>query len=160
MTMKNDGKFEEDLTCQFKVDMRNLANFDLSPEKSKKFRVRMIVSHFANCEVNSTYCDYKVVNHTKIAKNFSQGKFNSSKLYFSILHPYFFQLLHTIIKTNIGYAQNYTTECRKCFGILKLFQKNFRLWRGECVITLSIFIAKWISSDNLNAEICTLMGCF
>ena len=30
MKMKNDAKFEEDLTCQFKIDMRNLTNFDLS----------------------------------------------------------------------------------------------------------------------------------
>ena len=30
MTMKNDAKFEEELTCYFKIDMRNLTNFDLS----------------------------------------------------------------------------------------------------------------------------------
>ena len=30
MTMKNDAKFEEDLTCRFKIDMRNLINFDPS----------------------------------------------------------------------------------------------------------------------------------
>ena len=35
MTMKNDAKFEEKLTCQFKIDMRNLINFDLSTRKSK-----------------------------------------------------------------------------------------------------------------------------
>ena len=29
MTMKNDAKFDEGLTCHFKIDMRNLANFDL-----------------------------------------------------------------------------------------------------------------------------------
>ena len=30
MTMKNDAKFEEELTCHFKIDMRNLMNFDQS----------------------------------------------------------------------------------------------------------------------------------
>ena len=30
MTMKDDVKFEEELTCRFKIDMRNLTNFDLS----------------------------------------------------------------------------------------------------------------------------------
>ena len=30
MTMKNYAKFEEESTCHFKVDMRNLTNFDLS----------------------------------------------------------------------------------------------------------------------------------
>ena len=37
MTMKNDAKFEEELTCHFKVDMRNLTNFDRSTRKSQKF---------------------------------------------------------------------------------------------------------------------------
>ena len=36
MTMKNDAKFEEELTCHFKTDMRNLTNFDSSTRKSKK----------------------------------------------------------------------------------------------------------------------------
>ena len=36
MTMKNDAKFEEELTCHFKVDMRNLTNLDLSTQNSKK----------------------------------------------------------------------------------------------------------------------------
>ena len=36
MIMRNIGKFEEELTCQFKTDMRNLTNFDLSTRKSKK----------------------------------------------------------------------------------------------------------------------------
>ena len=36
MILKNDGKFEEELTCQFKTD-RNLTNFDTSTQKSKKF---------------------------------------------------------------------------------------------------------------------------
>ena len=30
MTMKNGAKFEGELTCQFKIDMRNLTNFDPS----------------------------------------------------------------------------------------------------------------------------------
>ena len=37
MTMKNDSKFEEELTRQFKIDMRNLTNFDWNIEKSQKF---------------------------------------------------------------------------------------------------------------------------
>ena len=30
MTMKNDAKIDEELTCQFKIDMRNSTNFDQS----------------------------------------------------------------------------------------------------------------------------------
>ena len=39
MTMKNDAKFEEELTCQFKIDMRNLTNFDPSTRKSQNFAI-------------------------------------------------------------------------------------------------------------------------
>ena len=34
MTMKNDATFERKLTCQFKIDMRNLTKFDSSTQKS------------------------------------------------------------------------------------------------------------------------------
>ena len=35
MTIKNDAKFEEELTCQLKVDMRNLMNFAPTTQKSQ-----------------------------------------------------------------------------------------------------------------------------
>ena len=35
--MKNDAKFEEELICHFKIDMRKLTEIDLSNQKSKKF---------------------------------------------------------------------------------------------------------------------------
>ena len=37
MAMKNNAIFEEELICQFKIDMRNLTSFDLSTQKSQKF---------------------------------------------------------------------------------------------------------------------------
>ena len=36
MALKNNAKFEEESTCQFKIDMRNLTNFDQSTRKSQK----------------------------------------------------------------------------------------------------------------------------
>ena len=36
MTMKNDAKFEEELTYRFKIDMNSLTNFDLITQKSEK----------------------------------------------------------------------------------------------------------------------------
>ena len=36
MAMKNGTKLEEELTCQFKIDMMNLTNFDSSTLKSQK----------------------------------------------------------------------------------------------------------------------------
>ena len=37
MTMKSDPKFEEELTCAFKIDIRNLTHFDPSIRKSNQF---------------------------------------------------------------------------------------------------------------------------
>ena len=37
MTLKNDGKFKKELTCCFKIDIRNLTNFDSRTQKSQKF---------------------------------------------------------------------------------------------------------------------------
>ena len=37
MAMKSDTKFQKELTCQFKTDMRNLTNFDPNPQKSQEF---------------------------------------------------------------------------------------------------------------------------
>ena len=34
---KNDKKFKEELTCRFKIGMRNLTNFDMSTRKSQNF---------------------------------------------------------------------------------------------------------------------------
>ena len=39
MKMKNESKFEEELPCQFKIDMRNLTNLYLSTQKSQKFEL-------------------------------------------------------------------------------------------------------------------------
>ena len=37
MTIKNDAKFEEELTCRLKIDIRNLTNFYPSTQKSQTF---------------------------------------------------------------------------------------------------------------------------
>ena len=34
-TMKNDAKLETELTCHFKIHMRNLTNFDMNTQKSQ-----------------------------------------------------------------------------------------------------------------------------
>ena len=45
MTMKNDAKIKEELSCQFKIDMRNLTNFDASIQKSQKFALQWAASY-------------------------------------------------------------------------------------------------------------------
>ena len=37
MTMKNDAEFEEKSTCQLKIDMRNVTNFDTRTQKFQNF---------------------------------------------------------------------------------------------------------------------------
>ena len=48
MTMKNDAKFEEESTCQFKIDMRNLTNFDRALKNLKNL-------HFNGLLLNKVY---------------------------------------------------------------------------------------------------------
>ena len=56
MVMKNNGKFKEELTCNFKTDMMNWTNFDSSTQKSKKKKKLFnlirgkIISNFTNGE--------------------------------------------------------------------------------------------------------------
>ena len=40
MTMKNESKFEEELPCQFKIDLRNLTNLYLSTQNFKNLNFK------------------------------------------------------------------------------------------------------------------------
>ena len=53
--MKNDAKFEKELTCALKNEIRNLVNFHVSSRKSKKL-------HFHGFVLSKVYkvCDEKV----------------------------------------------------------------------------------------------------
>ena len=48
MKMENDAKIEEELACQFKVNMRKLTNFDSSTQKSQNL-------HFNELLLNKVY---------------------------------------------------------------------------------------------------------
>ena len=39
-TLKNDANYEKEWTFQFKTDMKNMTNFDSSPQKSQKFALQ------------------------------------------------------------------------------------------------------------------------
>ena len=45
MTLKNDEKSEEKLTCHFKIDRRNLMNFDSRTRKSQELTLSWAVFH-------------------------------------------------------------------------------------------------------------------
>ena len=48
MAMKNDAKCEEELTCRFKIDVRNLLNFDQSTQSLKNL-------HFSGLLLSKVY---------------------------------------------------------------------------------------------------------
>ena len=43
MTLKSDAKFGEELTCCFKIDMRNWTNFDPEQLKISKFALQWVL---------------------------------------------------------------------------------------------------------------------
>ena len=43
MVMKNNIKLEEKLTCQFKIDMKNLTNFDVRTQNLKNLHFNGLV---------------------------------------------------------------------------------------------------------------------
>ena len=51
MAMNNDAKIEEELTCQFKTDMRNLTNLDPSNRKSQNLHFNRLLL----IKVNNVY---------------------------------------------------------------------------------------------------------
>ena len=57
------------------------AELDKLFNDTKALRVRIIASHFANCKVNSYYCDRNVSHSMKNAKQFFRFKINLIKRY-------------------------------------------------------------------------------
>ena len=49
MTLKNDTKFEQELTCQFKIEMKHLKHFDQGTQKIKNLHFnRLLLSKVFN----------------------------------------------------------------------------------------------------------------
>ena len=63
MTLKNDAKFDEELTCSFKIDMRNLKNFDPSTRKADKFfKFFIMIMFIQNMQKKKYIKKYKGLN--------------------------------------------------------------------------------------------------
>ena len=57
--MKNDIKIEEELTCCFQIDMRNLTNFDLSTRTAKRFAFNgLLATKVYNVRANKVQRSY------------------------------------------------------------------------------------------------------
>ena len=106
-------------------------------------RVQIMASHFANCKVNSSYCNCKVVNHTKMWSSFSPKEIYFIHITFSHiiskLYPHFTVCCIAFFIRNIVHIQNCITKCTKCFSILI---KMLCLWQAKILVALGIFIGK------------------
>ena len=112
----NDENSKGGIVCQDNSDYTQRIRVRIIAfELSRSFRVRIIVWHFRNYEVNSSHCDWKIANHMKIAKQFFAPRKNLSRstLYFATLYLHFIYPLYTIIKRNIADNQNYIAKCKK-----------------------------------------------
>ena len=59
MTMKNDTKIEEELTCRFKIDLSNLTNFDPSIQVSKIFTLNgLLLTNIYNISAKEAQRSY------------------------------------------------------------------------------------------------------
>ena len=58
--MKNDKTFEEDLTCCFKMYMRNLTNIDQNTQESQQFAVKWAPSYTYSQEL--LFLSYKKIS--------------------------------------------------------------------------------------------------
>ena len=59
MTMKNDAKFEEKLTCCLENDMRNFANFHQSTQKCQNWNFdKILLSKVENASAYNLHWSY------------------------------------------------------------------------------------------------------
>ena len=65
-------------------------------KESISLKFEIIASHFANCKMNSSYFNCKVVNHTKMAKQFFE-KENLVCPNYIFLHYIFIVFIHCIL---------------------------------------------------------------
>ena len=83
--MKNDTKFEEELTCHFKTDMRNLMNFDLSTRKSKKFALQLApLTKVYNVSAKKKYRGVMSDGTSRLMQNLKENRLALSKMTWGI----------------------------------------------------------------------------
>ena len=84
MTMKDYAKLEEEMTCHFKVDMRNLTNFDLSTWSLKSFHFNgFLLSKVYIVWVKKVHRSY-LSRHWRGMQNLERNRLVISKLAWGI----------------------------------------------------------------------------
>ena len=84
MTVKKDAKYEEKLTCQFKIDMRNLTNFDPSIQKTQKFN-ELLWTKFITFELKKVQRSY-FWWHWRLMQNLKENWLVLSKMTWRVWH--------------------------------------------------------------------------
>ena len=123
-------------------------------QELKLCRVWIIALHFANCEVNSSYCKCKVVNHEKNAKHFFPKE--------NLIHPHYIFPHHIQIISTFYSSIAYSFYEKKYSLHPNLYQKMGKnashflkkkicLQRAKILAVARTFIAKWVWNNNLNA---------
>lgn len=95
------------------------------------------------CVVNSCYCNYKVVNHTKIAKQlFPKETLIRPNYIFSYYILIFFILCILLSKEILLITEITPQNVKKMLLYLAILKKHFSMCEGENLATLDIFITK------------------
>ena len=97
MKTKNDAKLEEELTCRFKIDMRNLKNSDPNTQKSLKFMLNGLflikVFNFWTKKLQRSYIWW----HSRLMQNLKENWFVLSKMTWRICQIF----VHMLKNSNI-----------------------------------------------------------
>ena len=125
MTMKNDTKTEEELTCQFKTDIRNLTNFDPSTRKSKNVHFHgLLLTKLYNVWAKKVKRSY-VWLHSRLIQSLKENWFVFPKTDMRNLAN-FHQSIFKSLK--IGTSRDPFIRSKKCMSLK---------FRGEfCVIAM------------------------
>ena len=166
MKLKRDTKFGEELTCHFKIDIKNLTNFDLSTQKSQKFSL-----WWAPFE-QSIYClSWKTtekLSFMKLKRNTKLGEESACQFKTDIRNLANFDLTTRRSQkkiTLIGsfWAKYILFELKKYRGVISHeTEEGYKIWRG---IDLSFqnwhkeFDKFWPGYSKVS-KIFTLMGSF
>ena len=164
MAMKNDTKFEVELTCRFKIDMRNLINFDPSTRKISKI-----------CTLMSwpKYIMFQLKRYTGIMFQCTQDWYKvwrKTGLCFQKLTWGIWQIFTRALESlQIGTLMAYFClklkmyEFKNCRGVMCHGNDKWcKIWRGT---DLSVqnwheeFDEFWPEHSKIS-KICTLMGFF
>ena len=141
MTMKNDAKFEKDLTCHFKIDMMDLTSFEPSTWKSQNFQFNVLL-------LSKVYIfQAKKVQRSYLSRNW-RGIRNSerNRLVVSKLAWGIWQMLTWVLESLKDFHFNGLLWARYILFELKMYRgvifhdtdKWWKIWRK-----IDLLLGKW-----------------